>query len=178
MRTGIRYVFSLFFFCALFSSVLKAADVKNNRSADLYYRQKQDSTPACSEIGCKLFLHVDKSSQKLSLYVDGALTDSFSVSTGNKRNPTPDINMRPTGPTFIKYRSRKYPEGDYKGLGNMPYVIFIKGGYAIHGTTPGNFLRLGHRASHGCIRLHPHHAKKVFDLVNLYGLQNTWVKVE
>ena len=59
----------------------------------------------------------------------------------------------------------------------MPYAIFIKGGYAIHGTTPGNFLKLGHRASHGCIRLHPDNARKLFELVNSYGLQNTWVKV-
>jgi lipoprotein-anchoring transpeptidase ErfK/SrfK len=105
------------------------------------------------------------------------LTDTFSVSTGNKNHPTPDINMRPNGPTYIKYSSRKYPGGNYQGLGNMPYVVFIKGGYAVHGTTPGNFLKLGHRASHGCVRLHPDNAKLVYELVNTYGLENTWVTV-
>jgi hypothetical protein len=131
----------------------------------------------CREMQCPLFIHVVKSRQTLFLYENGALVDSFKVSTGTKNHPTPDINMRPKGPTFVKYTSRKYPEGNYKGLGNMPYVVFIQNGYGIHGTTPGNFLHLGHRASHGCIRLHPEDAKRVYELVNLYGLQNTWVKV-
>jgi hypothetical protein len=135
-----------------------------------------DST-GCREMECQLFIQVVKSRQTLFLYENGALVDSFKVSTGTKSHPTPNINMRPLGPTYVKYTSRKYPEGNYKGLGNMPYVVFIKDGYGIHGTTPGNFLHLGHRASHGCIRLHPEEAKRVYELVNQYGLQNTWVKV-
>src|SRR5688572_24634539 len=177
MRTGITYSFTLFFFFTSLFLDVKATGIKNISKVDLLYIQKQDSTPPCREINCSVFVHVVKSSQKLFLYENGVLIDTFSTSTGNKNHPTPEINMRPNGPTFIKYTSRKYPGGNYKGLGNMPYVIFIKGGYAIHGTTTGNFLKLGHRASHGCIRLHPDHAKKVYDLVNLYGLQNTWVKV-
>lgn len=176
MRTGFRYSLVLFFFLKSFSSHLNATDLKNISEMELFYIQK-DSTLPCQEIECNVFIHVVKSSQKLFLYEKGTAIDSFSVSTGTKKHPTPDINMRPEGPTFIKYSSRKYPGGNYKGLGNMPYVIFIKGGYAIHGTTPGNFLKLGHRASHGCIRLHPDYAKKVYELVNIYGLQNTWVKV-
>jgi lipoprotein-anchoring transpeptidase ErfK/SrfK len=177
MRTGIIYPCLLFFFFTSLSSDLKATAIKNISDVDLVYVQKQDSTP-CTEIECSLFIHVVKASQKLYVYESGALVDSFSVSTGNKRYPTPDINMRPNGPTFVKYTSRKYPEGNYKGLGNMPYAIFIKDGYAIHGTTPGNFLKLGHSASHGCVRLHPDDAKKLYELVNFHGLQNTWVKVE
>src|SRR5688572_1242944 len=176
MRTGNRYSILLFFFLTSLSPDIKATGIKNIGGVDLFYIQKPDSTP-CNEIGCSVFVHVVKSSQKLYLYENGTLIDSFSASTGTKKFPTPDINMRPEGPTFIKYTSRKYPEGDYKGLGNMPYVVFIKDGYAIHGTTPGNFLKLGHRASHGCVRLHPDNAKMVYELVNLYGLENTWVKV-
>jgi hypothetical protein len=178
MTKGISNYFLLFIFSAFTHSTLRAGDLKKVNNPDLFFIQKQDSTPGCQEIQCKLFIHVVKSRQKLFLYQDGALTDSFSVSTGHKNHPTPDINMRPNGPTFKKYTSSKYPQGDFKGLGNMPYVVFVKGGYAIHGTTPGNFLKLGHQASHGCVRLHPDHAKKVFGLVNNYGLQNTWVKVE
>ena len=176
MRTGNRYYFLLLFFGLVFTSLLKATGIKIISSPDLVSIQKQDSIP-CREIECSVFIHVVKSTQKLYLYENGIFIDSFSASTGNHKHPTPDINMRPDGPTFIKYTSKKYPGGNYQGLGNMPYVVFIKGGYAIHGTTPGNFLKLGHRASHGCIRLHPDNAKKVYELVNVYGLENTWVKV-
>jgi lipoprotein-anchoring transpeptidase ErfK/SrfK len=59
----------------------------------------------------------------------------------------------------------------------MPYAVFIRGGYAIHGTTPGNFSKLGTPASHGCIRLHPDHGRVFYELVKLVGLSNTWVNV-
>ena len=63
-------------------------------------------------------------------------------------------------------------------MGNIPYAVFVKGGYAIHGTTPGNFSKLGTEASHGCIRLHPDHGRVFYELVRLIGLSNTWVKVQ
>lgn len=177
MRIKNIYTFLLFSFLTSFVRDLKAADIESTGEVKLVYTNKADSTPSCREIQCKVFIHVVKSKQKLFLYVDGNPVDSFAASTGHKNHPTPDINMHPNGPTFEKYTSRKYPGGNYQGLGNMPYVVFVQGGYAIHGTTPGNFLKLGHRASHGCIRLHPNDAKKVYELVNLHGLQNTWVKV-
>jgi lipoprotein-anchoring transpeptidase ErfK/SrfK len=64
------------------------------------------------------------------------------------------------------------------GLGNMPYVVFIRGGYAIHGTTSGNFSLLGKTASHGCIRLHPTNAKLFYDLVQKYSLNETWITIQ
>ena len=64
------------------------------------------------------------------------------------------------------------------GMGNMPYVVFIRGGYAIHGTTPGNFAKLGTPASHGCIRLHPVNARIFYELVKLTGLADTWITVK
>jgi lipoprotein-anchoring transpeptidase ErfK/SrfK len=124
-----------------------------------------------------LFVEVIKSEQVLHLYLDGELIDTYPVSTGVKGRETPNFSVRPSGPIFTKYTSRKFPGGNYQGLGNMPYAVFVKGGYAIHGTTPGNFRRLGGRASHGCIRLHPDNAKVFNELVRQVGLQNTWVTV-
>jgi len=174
-----RFSYGILLCCFLtsVSADLKANDLMSAGRFAAASVQRQDSVPTCREMECPVFIHVVKSRQRLYLYVNGALTDTFRASTGTRRHPTPNINMRPQGPTFVKYTSRKFPGGNYKGLGNMPYAIFIKGGYAIHGTTPGNFLKLGHRASHGCIRLHPDNARKLFELVNSYGLQNTWVKV-
>lgn len=131
----------------------------------------------CREKECPLLAEVVKSKQLMYLYIGGELKDSFAVSTGVAPRETPNMNVRASGPVFIKYTSTKYPEGDYKGLGNMPYAVFIKGGYAIHGTTPGNFVKLGKKASHGCIRLHPDDAKLFYELVSIVGLDNTWVIV-
>src|SRR5687767_3020584 len=164
MKTRITSFFILLVSLTILSLHSAAADVKTIRNLTLSDYQKDTVPTPCREMECRLFVHVVKSTQKMYLYVDGVLTDTFSVSTGKKNHDTPEINMRPNGPTFRKYSSRKYPGGDYQGLGNMPYVVFIKGGYGIHGTTPGNFLRLGHRASHGCIRLHPNNAKYFYDL--------------
>lgn len=49
--------------------------------------------------------------------------------------------------------SSKYPVG--KGGAPMPYCMFFKGGYAIHGSDSVP----GHNASHGCIRVPPSDAR-------------------
>ena len=133
---------------------------------------------ACREMDCIIYAEVIKSTQTLYLYIDGELADSFKVSTGKGKYETPSFSVKPSGPIFRKYTSRKFPGGNYKGLGNMPYAVFVKGGYAIHGTTPGNFSKLGTRASHGCIRLHPDNAIIFNELVKRVGLDFTWVTVK
>lgn len=132
----------------------------------------------CTGKDCILYAEIIKSTQTLYLYVEGERKDSFRVSTGKgKKYETPEMSGKPRGPLFIKYTSRKFPGGDYKGLGNMPYAVFVRGGYAIHGTTPGNFSKLGNKASHGCIRLHPDNARIFYELVKLMGLEHTWVTI-
>mgnify|MGYP001239253964 CR=1 FL=1 len=156
----------------------KAAVIENIRMLDSFYSKDNMLTKSsCRESECGLYVHIIKSQQLLYLYVGGELKDSFPVSTGMKKYTTVNMNTHPAGPVFIKYTSRKFPGGNYKGLGNMPYAVFVKGGYAIHGTTPGNFSKLGHIASHGCIRLHPDNARIFYELVKLYGLSNTWIKI-
>jgi len=131
----------------------------------------------CREKDCFLFAEVVKSKQLLYLYIEGILKDSFKVSTVMKKYETKSFSVRPSGPLFVKYTSRRFPGGNYKGLGNMPYAVFVLGGYAIHGTTPGKFARLGTVASHGCIRLHPDNGRLFYELGKLIGLKNTWVTV-
>lgn len=151
---------------------------ENLRVLDSFLIHGERVLPAdCRRKECVLYAEVVKPRQKLYLYLEGELVDSFKVSTGVKGYETPDIDRRPSGPLFIRYTSRKFPGGNYQGLGNMPYAVFIRGGYAIHGTTVGNFSRLGTTASHGCIRLHPNNAKIFYELVKRVGLQNTWVTI-
>ncbi|MFZ9387990.1 MAG: L,D-transpeptidase [Chitinophagaceae bacterium] len=134
--------------------------------------------PACRGRECLLYAEIDKSVQTLYLYIMGELKDSFLVSTGKgKKYETPEMELHPRGPVLTKYTSRKFPGGNYLGLGNMPYAVFVKGGYAIHGTTPGNFSNLGKKASNGCIRIHPENAKVFNALVKTIGLNRTWVSV-
>ena len=132
----------------------------------------------CRGKNCLLYAEVILQSQTMYLYLDGILIDSFAVSTGVKKRETPLMSVRPSGPIFTRYTSKKFPGGNYNGLGNMPYAVFIRGGYAIHGTTPGNFNKLGTPASHGCIRLHPVNARIFYELVKLTGLADTWVEVK
>jgi hypothetical protein len=132
----------------------------------------------CQQIECKVWARVNISEQLMYLYADGRLVHTFQVTTGNTRHKTPIMNRKPTGPMYVKYSSRKFPGGNYMGLGNMPYAVFIRGGYAIHGTTKGNIKLLGKKVSHGCIRLHPNNAQIFYDMIKEVGLENVWVTTE
>ena len=112
---------------------------------------------------------IDISSQTMRVSVDGRHAYTWRVSTGRGRYRTPTGTYRPN---FLKRRhySRKYYGSP------MPYSIFFRGGYAIHGT---NHIRaLGRRASHGCVRLHPSNASKLFRLVRRYGKRNTRIVIQ
>ena len=56
----------------------------------------------------------------------------------------------------------------------MPYSIFFYQGYALHGTT--DIARLGRIGSHGCVRLHPDNAEKLFSIVQK-NMENTRIVV-
>ena len=156
-------------------------DQKENYNSKSITQFRSAAAPAdpgtCKELNCLLYAEVVKSEQKLYLFLNGEPLDTFDVSTGTAGYETPNLNLRPSGPIFQKYSSKKFPGGNYQGLGNMPYAVFLKGGYAIHGTTTGNFSKLGSPASHGCVRLHPDNARVFNDLVREVGLENTWVKI-
>lgn len=157
----------------------KASLQLNIISLDSFLKNKNSTPlPDCKGKDCTVFAEIDKSSQTLYLFIAGELIDSFRVSTGIKKRETPNLDLSPHGPILMKYTSKKFPGGNYNHLGNMPYAVFLRGGYAIHGTTTGNFSKLGTRASHGCIRLHPDNAKVFYELVKLAGLSQTWVSIK
>ena len=58
----------------------------------------------------------------------------------------------------------------------MPHSIFFRGGYAVHGTN--HVRRLGRPASHGCVRLHPRNAAKLFNLVRRNGQRNARIVIK
>jgi lipoprotein-anchoring transpeptidase ErfK/SrfK len=108
----------------------------------------------------RVVVRVSKSRQMMYVYVDGYLEHSWPVSTAGGGYSTPSGTYSPTG--FDPYhRSSKYHNSP------MPYTIFFRGGYAIHGSY--DIRHLGSPASHGCIRLHPENASELYDLVRSSG---------
>lgn len=135
-------------------------------------------TSTCSRQTCKVWLQVVKSTQTAYLYIDGQASDAWKVSTGAVGHGTPNFETHPNGRIYDTYSSNTFPGGDYKGLGNMPYAVFIQGGFAVHGTPAGNWPKLGRRASHGCIRVHPDNARTFNRLVRQHGIAQTWITVQ
>lgn len=85
---------------------------------------------------------------------------SWAVSTARSGYSTPRGHYAPTGLERMHY-SKKYDDSP------MPYSIFFRGGYAIHGTHAT--AALGRPASHGCVRLSTAHAKQLFEMVQREG---------
>jgi len=132
----------------------------------------------CFRSTCAIWARINKAQQTMHLYVNGVAYSSWPVSTGMPGFTTPNFDRHPNGRIYNSYTSRTYPGGDYMGLGNMPYAVFIQGGFAIHGTPKVNWRLLGRRASHGCIRLHPSHALSFNQMVSARGIGNVWITVE
>ena len=138
----------------------------------------QSIQDACYKDTCPVWSRVSLKEQLMYIYIDGQLQYVWPTSTGKRGYKTPYLNQNPNGRIYDSYSSTIYPGGDYNGLGNMPYAVFIRGGYAIHGTTEGNWRKLGKRASKGCIRLHPDNGFIFNRLVRSAGVQSSWVSVE
>lgn len=139
------------------------------------HRRTSDS--ACSKFSCPVFANVVKNKQRLYLYLNGELKYIWAVSTGVLGRETIPFDGNPNGRIYTTYSSKKYPGGSYKGLGNMPFAVFLTGGYAIHGTPPKNWSKLGEKASHGCVRLHPDNAQIFNSLVRQNKVANVWVSI-
>jgi lipoprotein-anchoring transpeptidase ErfK/SrfK len=114
-----------------------------------------------------VFINVNKSTQRLTVTVDGAPRYTWAISSGLGGGP-PSGSYRPER-LERKWYSRKYDWAP------MPHAIFFHHGFAIHGTN--HLSRLGRPASHGCVRLHPSHAAALFDLVQRHGKSNTRIVI-
>jgi lipoprotein-anchoring transpeptidase ErfK/SrfK len=111
---------------------------------------------------------IDIASQRMVVKVDGEVRHVWKVSTGRTGFATPRGAYKPQR-MHVSYFSRKYYNSP------MPYSIFFRGGYAIHGTTAIN--RLGGPASHGCVRLATGNARTLFHLVKSAGAGRTRIVI-
>lgn len=106
---------------------------------------------------------VDIAAQRMTVTTSEGEIYNWAISSGRQGFRSPNGVYRPTRLEKNWY-SRKYG-------GAMPHSVFFRGGYAIHGT--GSVGALGRPASHGCIRLHPANAAKLFALVKKHGASQT-----
>ncbi len=105
-------------------------------------------------------IRIDLSSQRMHVSNGKGENYTWAISSGRSGFNTPRGSFRPYSLRRMHY-SRKYDNAP------MPYSIFFRGGYAIHGTSA--VRALGRPASHGCIRLATGNAAKLFAMVKKEG---------
>ena len=116
----------------------------------------------------RLEILVEKATQRMVVIQNGYMRYIWPVSTGRDELATPNGVYTPQRLERTWFSTAYYNSP-------MPYSIFFHNGYAIHGSYAID--RLGGPASHGCVRLHPHHASLLFDLVQQEGKENTRIEV-
>lgn len=119
-------------------------------------------------LAARLVADVNLSHQTMTVVKDGRVIHRWAISSGRKGYRTPTGTYSPKRMHKMWY-SRKYD------MSPMPYSIFFRGGYAIHGTD--YVSRLGRPASHGCIRLHTDHARRLYNLTRQVGSSNMRVRI-
>ncbi|QPC88754.1 L,D-transpeptidase family protein [Mesorhizobium sp. NBSH29] len=115
-------------------------------------------------MAAEIVARIDVSRQVMTVSQQGRVLHTWPVSTGRKGFSTPRGTYRPTR-MHKMWHSRKYD------MSPMPYSVFFRGGYAIHGT--GYVKQLGRPASHGCVRLATGNAQRFYSLVKQAGSKNT-----
>jgi lipoprotein-anchoring transpeptidase ErfK/SrfK len=111
---------------------------------------------------------IDRSSQRMSVSIDGAQRYNWRVSTARAGYVTPPGTYHPQMMARRWFSKRYYNSP-------MPHSIFFYYGFAIHGTY--EISRLGGPASHGCVRLDPGNAATLYNLVEREGMSRTTIIV-
>ncbi|MEQ1577220.1 MAG: L,D-transpeptidase [Hyphomicrobium sp.] len=113
-------------------------------------------------------VEISRDAQKMNVYVAGQLKHTWPVSTGRKGFKTPRGAFKPTWMTKM-WHSKQWHNAP------MPHSVFFKEGYAIHATYETG--KLGRPASHGCVRLAPQNAAKLFTIIKTHGEKKTRIVV-
>ncbi len=117
--------------------------------------------------GAAIVINIDKSKQRMAVFLDDKQKYDWPVSTGRAGYSTPSGTYTATSMNEIWY-SKEWDNSP------MPHsVFFIKDGHAIHGSY--EVKSLGKPVSHGCVRISPENATLLYALVKEKGLKNTKV---
>ena len=113
-------------------------------------------------------VHIDKSSQRMFVSVDGQPAYLWRVSTGRGGFGTPVGRFRP------QWMARRWFSTRYYGS-PMPHSIFFH--RATRSTAPITSRASAGPASHGCVRLHPANAATLFIWCSRFGMGNTAIVI-
>ena len=117
--------------------------------------------------GAAILINIDKTKQKMTVFLDGVKKYDWPVSTGRGGYSTPSGTYTATSMNEIWY-SKEWDNSP------MPHsIFFMKDGHAIHGSY--EVKTLGKPVSHGCVRISPENATTLYALVKKSGLKNTEV---
>lgn len=111
--------------------------------------------PACAAVE----VNIDLGTQRMHV-VSSTGTYDWPVSTAREGYVTPTGTF-PVDHLEAMHRSKKWNNAP------MPHSVFFYYGFAIHGTYETRHL--GHPASHGCVRLSPANAAKLYSMVSAEG---------
>lgn len=105
--------------------------------------------------------------RKLALVENGRVVKTYRVAVGAEVSPSPagefKIANRITGPTYYA-PGVVIPAGASNPLGTR-WLGLSQKGFGIHGTNQPRSI--GHRASHGCIRMRNRDVEELFELVRV-----------
>jgi len=108
-----------------------------------------------------ILININKATQRMTVSVDGVQRYNWPVSTGKPGYATPSGS-------FTIFRMEKTYFSKEWDDAPMPNAMFFTGqGNAIHGTYSTG--RLGSAVSHGCVRLAPANAAKLYAMVQAAG---------
>jgi len=125
--------------------------------------------PLAATALANILITIDKTTQHMSVAVDGMPRYDWPVSTGRPGYDTPNGTFRPNRMDADHF-SQEWDNAP------MPHTIFFDmHGHAIHGFF--DVKHLGLAVSHGCVRLSPTNGATLFELVQAEGMANTTVVV-
>jgi lipoprotein-anchoring transpeptidase ErfK/SrfK len=131
--------------------------------------QVEAKPKSASTKGSSILIAIDKTTQKMSVFVDGTKKYDWRVSTGRAGYSTPSGAYTATSMNEIWY-SKEWDNAP------MPHAIFfMTDGHAVHGSY--EVRSLGRPVSHGCVRIAPKNATTLYALVEKVGLKNTQVSL-
>ena len=116
-----------------------------------------------------IVVNIDKTTQQMSVSVDGTARYVWPVSTGRPGYDTPNGIFK-ANRMDADHLSQEWDNAP------MPHTIFFDvRGHAVHGFF--DVKHLGLPVSHGCVRLSPAHAATLFNLVTAEGMNQTTIVV-
>ena len=125
--------------------------------------------PLASQARAEILVNIDKSTQSMTVAVDGSPRYIWPVSTGRPGYDTPNGSFK-VNRMDADHLSQEWDNAP------MPHTMFFDmHGHAIHGFF--DVKHLGMAVSHGCVRLSPDHAAMLFNLVSTEGMNETKVVV-